>query len=64
MKNNKSLKRILKVIIFVVLYLASTVPVGLTLYAVKEKLGWNVFKIGGFHHFLSCMGTEAQAVTR
>jgi hypothetical protein len=61
--NNKMIIRLTPLTLFLllVLYLASTVPVGLALYAAKEKLGWNVFKTGGFHHFLGCLGTEAQA---
>lgn len=51
----------LNILLLVVLYLASTVPVGLALYAAKEKLGWNIFSVGGLHHYLACLGEEAVA---
>ena len=42
-------------IIGFVLYLISTVPVGMTLYAIKSEMGWNIFKQGGFHTLASCL---------
>ena len=41
-----------------VLYLASTVPVGLLLYSVKNGLGLQIFKEGGLHDFVRCVKTS------
>lgn len=38
-----------------VLYLASTVPVGLMLYGLKSKVGWDIFAEGGFHTYMQCL---------
>jgi hypothetical protein len=38
-----------------VLYLASTVPVGLMLYGLKSRVGWDVFAEGGFHAYVQCL---------
>ena len=43
-----------------VLYLISTVPVGMTLYTIKSEMGWNVFKRGGFHTLASCLREAAR----
>jgi hypothetical protein len=40
------------------LYLLSTVPVGLALYAVKMHLGWDVFSRTGFHAFAACLADQ------
>lgn len=40
------------------LYLASTVPVGLLLYSVKNGLGLQIFKEGGLHDFVRCVKTS------
>ncbi|HEX2859060.1 MAG TPA: hypothetical protein VHP58_02535 [Alphaproteobacteria bacterium] len=56
----KWLKRALWWLCALVLYLASTVPVGLMLYAAKEKLGWDIFKRTGFHHYIACLDSEAK----
>ena len=41
-----------------VLYLASTVPVGLRLYSVKNGLGFQLFSEGGLHDFIRCVKTS------
>lgn len=41
-------------VLFVV-YLASTVPVGLFLYSIKSKVGLDLFKGGGFHAYMQCL---------
>jgi hypothetical protein len=41
-----------------VLYLASTVPVGLFLYSVKTAMGIDVFPEGGFHTYMRCLKTS------
>ena len=52
--------RALLVIIGFVLYLISTVPVGMTLYAIKSEMGWDIFKRGGFHTLASCLREAAR----
>jgi hypothetical protein len=44
----------------VALYLISTVPVGMTLYAIKTEMGWDIFKHGGFHALASCLREAAR----
>jgi hypothetical protein len=41
-----------------VLYLASTVPVGLFLYSVKTAMGIDIFQDGGFHAYMRCIKTS------
>ncbi len=41
-----------------VLYLASTVPVGLLLYGLKSTAGWDIFAEGGFHTYMQCLQTS------
>jgi hypothetical protein len=41
-----------------VLYLASTIPVGLLLYSIKNGLGVQISKEGGLHDFMRCMKTS------
>lgn len=44
------------------LYLASTIPVGLLLYSIKSKAGINLFSHTGFHGYLHCLETQALAI--
>lgn len=39
----------------ILLYLASTIPVGLGLYGLKSYMGWDIFKEGGFHTYARCV---------
>lgn len=41
-----------------VIYLISTVPVGLFLYSVKTAIGFDIFKEGGFHTYMRCLSTS------
>jgi hypothetical protein len=41
-----------------VLYLVSTVPVGLFLYSFKTEVGFNIFRDGGFHAYMQCLSTS------
>jgi hypothetical protein len=54
----KSMRRILFYALVFVLYLASTVPVGLALYGIKNGLGVQLFKEGGLHDFMRCLRTS------
>jgi hypothetical protein len=46
----------------VVLYVVSTVPVGLALYTIKSKMGFNIFQAGGFHAFTACIDRQLSTV--
>jgi hypothetical protein len=52
----KVLRRAVLFAVLLVLYLASTVPVGLFLYSLKTDSGVNIFKEGGFHAYMRCLG--------
>ena len=54
----KSLQRITLYTLIFALYLASTVPVGLFLYSVKNSVGVDIFQEGGFHTFMHCLNTS------
>lgn len=41
-----------------VLYLASTIPIGLALYSLKAEAGYDFFKAGGFHTYMQCVETS------
>ena len=45
-----------------VLYVVSTVPIGLALYTIKSKMGFNVFQAGGFHAFTACIDRHLSTV--
>ena len=40
------------------LYLMSTVPVGLFLYSFKTEVGFDIFRDGGFHAYMQCLSTS------
>jgi hypothetical protein len=35
--------------------LASTVPVGLFIYSIKNAVGVDIFREGGFHTYMKCL---------
>ena len=41
-----------------VVYLASTVPVGLFIYSMKTEVGLDIFRDGGFHTYMRCLSTS------
>ena len=41
--------------ILLVVYLASTVPVGLFIYSMKTEVGLDIFRNGGFHAYMMCL---------
>lgn len=55
-------KKILIFLICLILYLVSTVPVGLFLYSIKTINGLNVFRYTGWHAYMSCLLTEADKI--
>ena len=46
--------------LLLVLYLVSTIPVGLALYSLKSAEGIDLFKQGGFHTYMQCLRTSAR----
>jgi hypothetical protein len=50
------MRRATFVAVALVLYLASTVPVGLFLYSLKTGAGIDIFRPGGFHRYMECLG--------
>lgn len=56
-------KKALLFIILLVLYLVTSVPVGLFLYSVKSEMGLNVFSDTGFHSYMHCLREEAYKAT-
>ena len=58
----KTLKKALIIIVLILLYLASTVPVGLFLYSLKSAEGLNVFSKTGFHSYMHCLKQEAEKI--
>lgn len=40
---------------FALFYVLSVVPVGLLLYTFKSEMGWDIFKVGGYHKFKYCI---------
>jgi hypothetical protein len=51
----KLARRIAVVGLLLILYLASTVPVGLFLYSLKNEAGIDIFAHGGFHAYVQCL---------
>jgi len=41
--------------LILVIYLASTVPVGLFIYSIKTAVGVDIFRQGGFHAYMQCL---------
>ena len=56
------IRKTLFVMIFITLYLVSTVPVGLFIYSVKSDIGINVFSHTGFHSYMQCLREQAYKV--
>ncbi len=56
------MKKIILILLCFLLYLASTVPVGLFLYSMKTNSDLDVFKKTGFHGYLSCLKSEGAKV--
>lgn len=47
------------ILLAVVLYFATAIPVGIGFYILKNSLGWNVFSKGGVHAVIQCLNREA-----
>ena len=56
------MKKVLAVFVFMVVYLVTSVPVGLFLYSLKSEKGIDVFSNTGFHAYMACLESEAQKV--
>lgn len=53
-------KKVALGLVLFVVYLISTVPVGLFLYSLKNDMKINVFNETGFHAYMGCLETEAK----
>ena len=53
-----SLRRFALYALLAILYLASTVPVGLFIYSLKTRADINVFEHGGFDTYMQCLRTS------
>ena len=56
------MKKFMIILGCVILYLVSTVPVGLFLYTLKMDMGIDVFRRTGFHGFVACLQSESRKV--
>ena len=54
------MKKFLIILGCLVLYLVTSVPVGLFLYSLKSENGINVFEKTGFHSFMYCLEREGR----
>lgn len=55
----RSARTFLFALILLVVYLASTVPVGMFIYSVKSDAGIDIFRTTGFHGYMQCLREEA-----
>ena len=56
---NRTTSRRLALYAFLTLvYLVSTVPVGLFLYSIKTEIGLDIFRPGGFRAYIQCLRTS------
>lgn len=59
----KILRRTVLAVVFFLVYLASTIPVGLFLYSMKSDiLGINIFTKTGFHAYMQCLQEQAYKI--
>jgi len=56
------LKKIGIVFTFIVIYLITSVPLGMFLYTLKSELGLNVFKKTGYHGYVNCLVEQLEKV--
>jgi|GEM_PF-4026278 len=56
------LRKMMLFTLFLVLYLISTVPVGLMLYSLKMNLGVNIFEKTGFHAYQTCLEEQIKQI--
>ena len=55
-------KRTFRILFCLVLYLVSSVPVGLFLYSLKSNMELNIFSKTGFHGYMSCLKKQADII--
>ncbi len=56
------LKRFFLVIAFLIIYVITSVPIGLFIYSLKSDLGINIFSKTGFHAYLECLSTQIDKI--
>lgn len=59
MSVTKAFKRGLLVVFFLLLYLITSVPVGLFLYSIKSNANIDIFSHTGFHSYMGCLRQES-----
>lgn len=61
-KNGKTLRKTALIFLVFILYLSSTVPVGLSLYLIKTTYGINIFSKTGFHGYKECLEEQIEMI--
>ncbi len=58
----KFARKFIIIALFFVIYLISTVPIGLFLYSVKSNADINIFTKTGFHAYKTCLQEQVEAI--
>lgn len=53
-----NLKRILLILLLIILWFATAIPLGLLAYSMKNSFGWDTFRYTGYHAFNACLKQE------
>lgn len=56
------LKKAVWALLLLVVYLVTSVPVGLFLYSLKSSMNIDVFSHTGFHSYLYCLKDQAEKI--
>jgi len=63
-KKSGLFKKLFIFLLLGVIYLVSSVPIGLFLYSLKSEAGINVFSNTGFHSYMSCLKEQVEIATQ
>lgn len=58
----KIIRKTLKLFFFLIIYLISTIPVGLLLYSIKTNSNINIFEKTGFHAYQTCLKEQIKLI--
>jgi hypothetical protein len=61
---NPAIRKTLLGFFFVVIYLVTSVPVGLFLYSLKSRADINIFSKTGFHSYIYCLEEQAALINK
>lgn len=53
-----SIPKSLRIPVCLLIYIISTIPVGMFFYTIKSGLGWDTFSGTGYHAYLTCLKQE------